>query len=169
MPGFSFNTRPELAEALALMCPGSHFRCDINPETGEYDYDHVVWENPANIDWTPPSKESVEAYLQQIQEEWDEKVKYKQLRAIAYPDLTELADAMYWQMQGDSTKMEAYLEKVAAVKEQFPKNDPTLPWRGSALGTIKGAFPDYTIMQNPSISLPTETFPYENNNQLPLE
>ena len=46
---------------------------------------------------------------------------YAALRLRAYPPLTELADALYWQANGDPTKFEAWLEAVAAVKEQIPK------------------------------------------------
>lgn len=47
--------------------------------------------------------------------------EYQRLRAPEYPPLSELADAIYWQSQGDESKMVAYLEKVAAVKEKYPK------------------------------------------------
>ena len=44
-----------------------------------------------------------------------------ELRRAEYPPLADLADALYWQTQGDETKMTAYLEKIQAVKERFPK------------------------------------------------
>ena len=154
MAGFTFKARPQLVEALALLCPGSSYQSDVNPDTGEYDYEHVTFHHSPE-EYTPPTKEVVMAYLEQIQAEWDEKCKYRELRAWAYPPVEELADAIYWQAQGDNTKMDAYLAQVAAVKEEFAKNDPTLPWRGSALGTIKGSFPGYgPISHNPNISLP---------------
>lgn len=43
------------------------------------------------------------------------------LRRDAYPPLEDLADALYWQSQGDSSKMDAYNAKIAAVKARFPK------------------------------------------------
>jgi hypothetical protein len=43
------------------------------------------------------------------------------LRRAAYPPLADLADAVYWQSQGDSAKMDTYTAAVAAVKERFPK------------------------------------------------
>jgi len=49
------------------------------------------------------------------------KPSYAQLRAGEYPPLAEFADAYYWQQQGDSTKMEAYLAKLASVKAAHPK------------------------------------------------
>jgi len=49
------------------------------------------------------------------------KPSYAQLRAMAYPSVADFADAYYWQQQGDSTKMEAYLAKLAEVKAAYPK------------------------------------------------
>ena len=160
MAGFSFSSRPELVEALALMCPGSAFRSDVNPETGEYDYEHVHWQIHEGVEWTPPPAEAVYAYLNQIQNEWDTKVKYQVLRKDQYPKLETLADAIYHQSQGNNAPMEAYVAAVQAVKDQFPKNDPTLDWRGSASGTNRGAIPDPTFQQNPNISLPTDIYTY---------
>lgn len=63
------------------------------------------------------------AYLAALQLEHQEKLKfaYREQRAAAYPPLSELADALYWQTMGDSTKMEAYIAKVEEVKQRFPK------------------------------------------------
>jgi len=44
------------------------------------------------------------------------------LRRAAYPPLADLADALYWQSQGDNSKMDAYNAKIAAVKARYPKN-----------------------------------------------
>lgn len=46
---------------------------------------------------------------------------YADKRRMAYPPLSEFADAMYWYAKGDSSKLDAYNAQVAAVKEQFPK------------------------------------------------
>lgn len=46
---------------------------------------------------------------------------YIRKRQIEYPPITELADALFWQSQGDNTKMTAYLAKVEAVKQKYPK------------------------------------------------
>lgn len=43
------------------------------------------------------------------------------LRRAAYPPLQDLADAIYWQSQGDNRPMERYNAAVEAVKERFPK------------------------------------------------
>lgn len=49
------------------------------------------------------------------------------LRQPQYPPLADLADALFWQSQGDNTKMEAYIAAVAAVKQRFPKLWPDQP------------------------------------------
>lgn len=46
---------------------------------------------------------------------------YADYRAANYPKLEDLADAIYWQSQGDDSKMKTYLAKVKAVKEKYPK------------------------------------------------
>ena len=43
------------------------------------------------------------------------------LRKVCYPPLEVLADALYWQAQGDGSKMEAYITLCKAVKDKFPK------------------------------------------------
>lgn len=48
----------------------------------------------------------------------------EQLRAREYPPITDLADALYWERNGDPSKMEAYLAGVQAVKDKHPKPSP---------------------------------------------
>jgi hypothetical protein len=159
--GFQFSTRPQLIEAVALLCPGANFRSDENPETGEYDYEHLHFDIPEGSTWTPPSKEVILTYLAKIQAEWDEGVKYSMLRKVSYPDAGQQLDALWHAMDtGAMPKVDEFYNMIKAVKDQFPKNDPTLPWRGSALGTIKGAYPDANITHNPKISLPDTDFPF---------
>ena len=47
-----------------------------------------------------------------------------QLRRAQYPPLADLADALYWAIHGDVTKMEAYIAAVNAVKAKYPKISP---------------------------------------------
>lgn len=42
-------------------------------------------------------------------------------RKVEYPPLEDLADAIYWQSKGDSSKMTEYLAKCEAVKLKYPK------------------------------------------------
>lgn len=46
---------------------------------------------------------------------------YAEKRRAEYPPLADLADALFWQAQGDTTRMDAYLAAVAAVKAKYPK------------------------------------------------
>ncbi len=46
---------------------------------------------------------------------------YAKRRAREYPPLTDLADALVHQANGDDTKLEAYLAACRAVKERYPK------------------------------------------------
>jgi hypothetical protein len=46
---------------------------------------------------------------------------YVKRRTQEYPDLAELADALYWQSKGDKTKLDSYIAKCDKVKTKFPK------------------------------------------------
>lgn len=50
-------------------------------------------------------------------------LEYRRQRAFAYPSLTELADALYWQSQGNAQPMTDYLAACAEVKARYPKGD----------------------------------------------
>ncbi len=50
-------------------------------------------------------------------------IDYKTRRAVAYPPLSEFADAFYWLQQGDTGRMADYLEACRAVKETIPATD----------------------------------------------
>lgn len=45
----------------------------------------------------------------------------RRARKDAYPPLEDLADALYWQAQGNPAPMAAYLAKCGAVKTANPK------------------------------------------------
>lgn len=47
--------------------------------------------------------------------------EYSRKRQPEYPPLQDLADALYWQNKGDSSKMHAYLAACEAVKQKYPK------------------------------------------------
>jgi hypothetical protein len=46
---------------------------------------------------------------------------HAELRRVEYPPVEEFADAFYWNQRGDTARMDAYLAKIDAVKERFPK------------------------------------------------
>lgn len=85
--------------------------------TGEYAF--------TNFEWTSEikpvvSEEQVLAELSRMEQEWND-TEYQRLRKPEYPPLADLADALYWQSEGDNTKMTAYLAAVDAVKLKYPK------------------------------------------------
>ena len=53
---------------------------------------------------------------------WQDPDAYKYKRQAEYPSLAEFADAYYWAQNGDDTKMTAYIEKCAEVKQKYPKS-----------------------------------------------
>lgn len=48
-------------------------------------------------------------------------VDYFTSRRHSYPDVREFADAYYWMIEGDNSKMEEYLKKCKAIKNKYPK------------------------------------------------
>jgi hypothetical protein len=87
-----------------------------NP-TGQYENTNFEWRE-LNIDI--PSKEEIEAEVIRLDQQWIA-TEYQRLRQPEYPPLADLADALYWQSQGDESKMTAYLAAVDAVKQKYPK------------------------------------------------
>jgi hypothetical protein len=74
-------------------------------------------DNPLNfgVTWA-------EAVAEKQRLELDYQAKeYQRQRQPEYPPLADLADALYWQAQGDNSKMTAYLAAVQAVKDKYPK------------------------------------------------
>lgn len=79
-------------------------------------YESIQWFD----DRPRPSKSEVEAELAAQMTEWD-RTEYRRLRAPEYPPVTDLADAIFWQQQGDDSKMAAYVAACEAVKAKYPK------------------------------------------------
>lgn len=110
------------AKALTKLRPGAEFTIDGAD---------ILWENnpainqlyPKNVVWYTQTKQiTKEEYDAILPEVIDEELKpYQFERMNAYPPMTELADALYWQSKGDETKMQKYLAEVEAVKTAFPK------------------------------------------------
>lgn len=67
-----------------------------------------------------PFKSEIDTEVLRLQADWEAK-EYQRLRKIEYPSMDVLADALYWQQQGDNSKMQSYLAAVDAVKNKFPK------------------------------------------------
>lgn len=67
-----------------------------------------------------PTQEEVEAEIERLQAEYD-LTEYQRQRAPEYPDIKDLADALYWSSKGDNTKLDEYYAKCDIVKSKYPK------------------------------------------------
>jgi hypothetical protein len=98
-------------QAISSLLSGAEFSIRDN------DYNQIDWWDEV---YKKPSKDEVEAEIARIQAEYDAK-EYQRLRAPEYPDLKELADALYWSSKDDNTKLDEYYAKCEAVKTKYPK------------------------------------------------
>jgi hypothetical protein len=87
--------------------------------TGRIIFKNFVWEDQ-NVDH--PTRQEITAKVQELQNQYL-KTKYQRQRQLEYPPLSDLADALYWQSQGDESKMTAYLAAVETVKAKYPKGN----------------------------------------------
>jgi hypothetical protein len=71
-------------------------------------------------DTDEPEKTAIENKATELAQAWFD-AEYQRARRKKYPPLEDLADALYWQAEGDNSKMTEYLAAVCAVKEQYPK------------------------------------------------
>lgn len=101
----------ELSDALASLCSDTEWSIYGN------DYDRIIWHKAGYV---PPAKEDLEAEVARLQSQYDA-AEYQRQRAAEYPPLQDLADALYWQVQGNNEPMNKYLEACAAVKDKYPK------------------------------------------------
>ena len=92
------------------------------------DIDRIRWFGDIPEDFSYGDDEGKkQILLDKLNEELDRieleesKLEYQRNRKVEYPPLADLADALYWQAQGDETKMTAYLAAVEAVKQKYPK------------------------------------------------
>jgi hypothetical protein len=104
----------EVIRAIKELRPGSQFAFGKNSqEIQVLDFDHLIW---LDKNTTAPTQTEMDAQLAKQEAE-----RYKDQRAPEYPPLSDLADAVYWQSQGDESKMVAYVAAVEAVKAKYPK------------------------------------------------
>jgi hypothetical protein len=101
----------DIIQALRQLAPGAQWTMNAD------DYDQLTWLSP---DIPKPSKEEVEAKIEELKIEW-QNTEYQRLRGPEYPDLKELADALYWSSKGDNTKLDQYYDKCEAIKIKYPK------------------------------------------------
>ena len=76
------------------------------------------------VEWDGPDAQPTEAELQAAYDAYvaeQAATEYQRQRAPEYPSLATLADALYWNSTGDSTKLDEYYAACAAVKAKYPK------------------------------------------------
>lgn len=100
-----------IPDALLTLCPGAQWSL-----LGDA-WDGLTW---LDVNVPMPDEAAVLAEIDRLQSEYDA-LQYQRLRQPEYPPLADLADALYWQSQGDESKMTAYLAAVQAVKDRYPK------------------------------------------------
>jgi len=117
------------AIALEELSPGSTFivyeggirfveeKTEAGELTGNIIFENFVWENNLR---PHPTKEEIQTKVTELKSKYNS-TEYQRLRSPEYPPLADLADALYWQAQGDNTKMTVYLAAVDAVKTKYPK------------------------------------------------
>lgn len=72
-------------------------------------------ENPVVFD-----RDAVITKARELEAEYNSK-DYQRKRQPEYPNLADLADALYWSSKGDNTKLDAYYAACEAVKTKYPK------------------------------------------------
>lgn len=86
--------------------------------TGKFYSDNFYWSTDNNQ--AIPTKEEIEDAVSVIRSQFESQ-KYQRARKLEYPPIEDLADALYWQSQGDDSKMTKYIAAVEAVKQKYPK------------------------------------------------
>ena len=100
-----------IARALTELEPNAEFA--VNGDV----YSGIQW---FSSDIELPSESAVNAKIAELEAQ-DAALQYRELRRPEYPPLTDLADAIFWQQQGDDSKMAAYVAACEAVKAKYPK------------------------------------------------
>lgn len=94
----------------------------LNNEICAYSDSELQAKNNISFGWTwkMPDRIAIDLRTSE-QKSSDASQIIDNLRRAAYPPLTDFADAMYWQAQGDNSKMTAYIAACEAVKLKYPK------------------------------------------------
>lgn len=100
----------DITNAIRSLRPNANFSV-----IGE-DIDKIEWISCSDI----PSNEEILVEKERLLQEYLA-LEYQRKRKAEYPPLADLADAIYWQAQGDESKMTAYIAACEAVKVKYPK------------------------------------------------
>ena len=101
-----------ISQALASLYPEAQFVME------DEDYEKIRW--TANKPDPMPTLQQLKDEAKRL-EELEKATEYQTLRRNEYPPLSDLADAIYWQANGDNTKMANYLARVEMIKNKYPK------------------------------------------------
>lgn len=100
----------------------THAILKIRPEATftikDNEYNTLRWFDEVQ---TKPTEEEIKTQLSSMENDFNSNLHQFQ-RQVLYPPISDLADAIYWQANGDSSKMDEYIAKVTEVKQKFPKN-----------------------------------------------
>lgn len=113
---------PNVTGALASLVIDASFSSQVTDDPAA-DYEATKWLS----DDPMPSWPEVQAEIARIEDGNPTdasgylQIAYREQRAPEYPPISELADAIYWNEQGDSSKLDAYVAACEAVKEKYPK------------------------------------------------
>jgi hypothetical protein len=99
-------------DALISLRPGAQW------SWSGHEYSGLTW---FDTEQTKPTVQEINTEIERLKQQELSKY-YQQLRVQEYPPLSEFADAMFWQSQGDDSKMTAYLAACEAVKLKYPKD-----------------------------------------------
>jgi hypothetical protein len=113
-------------DALLSIRPGAQWAWNGN------EYSGLNW---LDTEQTKPTVEEINTEIERLKAVELAKY-YQQLRAPEYPPLSEFADAMYWQSQGDDSKITAYLAACEAVKAKYPKDMPVPESVAQAINSV---------------------------------
>ena len=100
------------SDALISLRPGAQWAW-----TGK-EYSGLNW---LDTEQTKPTAEEINAEIERLKAA-KLAAYYQEPRQGEYPPLADLADALYWQSQGDNTKMVDYLDACNTVKQKYPKD-----------------------------------------------
>jgi hypothetical protein len=100
-----------LVNAIVSLYPNAHW------EIEDDEYDKLIWKSE---DIPKPSLEELQTESARLGAIWVQ-TQYQRDRKYEYPPITDLADALFHQQNGNNEPMTEYLAKVQAVKDRFPK------------------------------------------------
>lgn len=110
-------------------------RSDMNRsqlETFIADFNHSdttfnsVEEVPFEVGEEVVAKSSKDLSDEAQQNQKQQVLTYKEIRSFQYPPVGDQLDALYWARTGDETQLNTINDKIAEVKQTYPKDMPTM-------------------------------------------